>query len=268
MKIYLLLLFSILIPKSAKTQSDLATSDYIANRQDSYTEKVAYYGANQDYYTLSTFLKDSTLYRVDTYRLIEKVNPFDTQAKPRKIAIHQGQTKIMYPTGQVYLTCEYDLNVLHGPLLVYYADGSLKRRERYRHGFLLESQCHTPEGNKQTCNLLYRQPHFTGKPGQLRRYLEKSLQNIAEREQVKDITVSLTINELGQIARIDVESISNPTSSSLVSPVLEVVRAMPQWTSGRFNWQPATMDGVAIEERWVIYIARRQGFLYVYLPHS
>ncbi len=267
MKIYLLLI-SVFTGASLKAQINLASSIPSANQQVSYFEKITYRGANQNNYTISTFLKDSTLYRTDEYRVIDRVNPYSSQAAVQKVAIHQGQTKVMYPTGQVYLTCDYNLNVLHGPLLVYYADGTLKRRERYKYGSLLESQCYTPQGDKQTCDLLYRTPQFVGKTNQLKRYLIKRLQAITEREQVRDITISLTINDLGQVARTDVQSYPNPTNPVVVTTVLDVIRSMPQWTPNHFNWQPATMDGVPLEEQWVIYIVRKQGFLSVYLPHS
>lgn len=144
---YVLFLLGILSATSAKAQSSSSAPAQPTTQHETYFEQVAYFGADRDHYTLSTFLKDSTLYRVDTYRLIDKADPYDTQAKVKKVAIHQGQTKILYPTGQVYLTCEYDHNVLHGPLHLYHADGSLKRRERYKHGYLTKSQCYTPKGN-------------------------------------------------------------------------------------------------------------------------
>ncbi|AKD54859.1 toxin-antitoxin system YwqK family antitoxin [Spirosoma radiotolerans] len=269
MKTCLLLIFlSVFTNKSLKAQNSLASSIPAITQHDGYFEKLTYLGANQDYYTVSTFLTDSTLYRVDTYRLIDRVNPYTSPATITKVATHQGQTKIFYPTGQVYLTCEYSHNVLHGPLVIYYADGSIKRRERYKSGDLLTSQCYTLQGDLQTCDLLYRAPQFMGKPNQLKRYLTQRLQALAQREQVRDITITLTINELGQIAKTDVKSYSNPANSELISSVLEAVQAMPRWKPNHFNWQPATMDGVAIEEAWTIDIRRKQGFLYVYLPHS
>lgn len=91
---------------------------------------------------------------------------------------------------------------------------------------------------------------------------------MAKQEQLRNLTLSLTINELGQITRTQVTSTANVISSRVESSVREVIRAMPQWTPGRFNWQPASMDGVAIEEQWVIYISRKQGFLTIYLPPS
>lgn len=269
MRIFLLILFSIFTNESLKAQIDSASAIPSPTRHDSYFEKLTYLGANQDYYTVSTFLADSTLYRVDTYRLIDKVNPYTSQATTSKVAIHQGQTKILYPTtGQVYLTCDYDHNALHGPLLVYYADGSIKRRELYKYGSLLTSQCYTPQGDKQTCDLLYRKSQFVGKSNQLKRYLAKRLELVAKEEQVRDITIYLTINELGQVTKTNVVSYSNPANSALTSAVLDAIRAMPQWKPNQFNWLPATMDGVAIEDQWVIYIARKQGFLYVYLTPS
>jgi hypothetical protein len=234
--------------------------------QGTYFEQVTYLTANHDRYTLRTFLTDSTLYRLDTYQLVDRTNPYTNPPTLQKVAIHQGVTKIMYPTGQVYLSCDYEYGFLNGPLLVYYADGSLKRRELYSNGLARESHCYTSSGSEQPCQPLYQRVQFTAKPAQLQRYLEKNLASIAEELQVQAITIRLTINELGQISKTEVEARPEPASAKLTAVVLDVIRSMPQWHTDHTNWQAAQMDGVPIVDQLAIYISRKRGFLYVYLP--
>lgn len=268
MKTHVLLAVSLCWACVAQAQSDTVdTHTHIEYRKhDGFFEKLTYNGEKQDYYTISTYLKDSTLYRIDHYQVISMANAYGQQYPANKVSVRQGLTKIMYPTGQLYLTCSYSSNALDGPLTIYYPDGSIKRRELYKERIVKESRCFTPDGKQQPCTPLYQPSQFTGKPKDLRTYLEKNLGPIVDKQQVKDIIILLTINEIGQVINTEVKSWSNPDDPVLAAEVRQVIKNIPQWNPDSLNWKPAMMDGVPLPEIWGVSVAKRKGFLYVNLP--
>lgn len=237
-------------------------------RTESFFQTFTYQGEQRELLTVSTFLTDSTLYRTDTYRVAGPANAQSLVVSDRLAVTREGATKIMYPNGQVYLSCLYRFDRLDGPFLLYYNDGSLKRRELYKNGSIKQSHCYTPQGTEQPCPALYQPITFNGSYKVLQRYLEKRIQPILNRTGAIDAQVQLTINEVGQPTNITVNSRSKANDEDLITSIRAVIQSIPQQVSDQQNWKPAMMDGVPLPEVQRFFITKRHGFTYINMPLS
>lgn len=224
-----------------------------------------YYGRHNRYFVVRIFRKNGDLFRFDSYEMLPKTLPNGAQLDSVSRIVHQGSTKIMYSSGRPYVNCEYKDNALHEPFIVLYEDGSVKRREFYRFGRLTRSKCYTPEGSEQTCSPFYQSAQFLGKTRDLQAYLKEKLGPVLDGERVRRVAAALTINEIGQITRINVAVTATPAAESQV-PIVgnylqQVIRNMPEWVPDKLNWKPAVNDGVNISSTCVVMLFRYAGRL-------
>ncbi|ARK13355.1 hypothetical protein A6C57_25120 [Fibrella sp. ES10-3-2-2] len=252
----LLMAVSCVQAQPSSEQSAFSSTEY----QDygKFYERVTYIGKRKDHYIVDTFSKDSILYRTDNYRVIDQGNYFGL------FAVRHGPSKVLYNDGRLYLTCDYNMNVLNGPFIVYHADGSVKRRELYRNGKLKKSMCYDAEGNEQICEAFYQQLKFKGNPDELKAYFAKNLMSILTDTEVANISVKLIVNEIGQV--IDTKVTAGRNNPRLVAAIRKVVQDMPMLRENETNWKPATMDGIPIPEAWVMYAYRDRSMLRITLP--
>ena len=231
-------------------------------RDATHHQEYVYYGANKQYFVVSTFVGDKTLYRIDNYEILDRLQVHEPQEDTLNVCVRQGSTKIMYLSGQIYLTCYYKQGVLDGPLLVHYDDGAIKRRDLYKKGYLKESQCYTQQGEPITCSPLFQPPQLAS-ADKLKHYLVQHLDSLMSSEQLINLRLILTINEIGQVTNTLVESATNTIDARVGAAVQAVIQHMPQLLPNQPNWKPAVMDEVAITDKQIIYLDRRKGFLTV-----
>ncbi len=240
----------------------LSQAQVIPVQQHDYFQTLTYYGNQQQYYTLTTYLSDSTLYRIDNFQLVDSL---DHKNRPQKVAMPQGPTTIMYPNGKIYLNCNYEQGYLNGPLTLFYSDGSIKRSEMYRQSQLQQSRCYSPQGEEQFCQTLYQAPQFMGDYNELTHYLEVNLQTFVQ-PQVQDLVVELSINELGQVTHTTIRSPYDSMDLTLVPAAKVIIERITHWLPDGLSWLSARMDGVSIHDKVVIYIERKKGLLKVFTP--
>lgn len=243
----------------------LSQAQVMPIQQPSYFQKRTYYGQQQQFYTLTTYLSDSTLYRLDNFQLVEASEHKKHRLPQLKGAIPQGPTTIMYPNGKVYLTCSYEQGDLNGPLTLFYSDGSLKRLEMYKQGQLQKSQCYSPQGEEQFCQPLYQAPQFMGDYQELNQYLATNLQPVVY-PQVQALTVEISVNEVGQVTQVMISSPSTSTELRLDTAARAIVERLTHWFPDGLSWLPARMDGVPLADKVMIYMKRGRGLLQVYTP--
>ncbi|HEX9958760.1 MAG TPA: hypothetical protein VGA96_15945 [Fibrella sp.] len=260
-KIKLLLISLLALVYSAAAQPGSARSEFSTTEYqtyDRYFERITYIGKRKDHFIVDTYLADSTLYRIDNYRVV------DQGIYLGLFAVKHGPTKLLYSDGRLYLTCDYNMNVLNGPLVVYYNDGSIKRKELYRNGKLKKSMCYDTAGHELVCDALYQRAEFTGNANEFQDYLEKGLKPVLEGHPAQLVTISLLINEASQV--IDVKVDAGRTDPRLTSAIRRLIQDMPRWQADRSNWKAATMDGTPVPENWVIHAQRNRSFWRVIVP--
>ncbi len=266
MKFFFVLLFGMWfsIPVAAQDESDLLKHTVHRSFAD-YDEEIMYFGKRDQYFTVRTLLKNGSLFRLDTYTRLPKMLANGFQLDSLSRIVRHGPTKIMYPNGQVYISCEYKENLLNGPFMVLYEDGTTKRREYYKHGHLSRGECYTQDGVKKACVPFYQAAAFQGKPKELAAYLKQKLETVIDGERIRGIRAMLTINEIGQIITVKANVMGYQSAISqapeAVNYVQQVIRNMPEWSPDRLNWKPALNDGVATTSTCVMSIFRLYGSL-------
>ena len=245
-------------------QTDSARVNHTQRRAFAdHDDEILYYGKHDKFFTVRTLLKNGSLFRLDSYTLLPKIMangiPLDSVSR----ILRHGPTKIMYLTGQVYISCEYKDDLLNGPFIVLYEDGAVKRREYYRSGRRTQSQCYMPDGTSQLCTPFYQAAQFQGKPSELAAYLKQKLDALLDGERVRRITAALSINEIGQVSNVRVllnaDQLANGQMPDVVSYVQQVMRTMPEWVPDQFNWKPALSDGVAVSSTCIVSVFRTYG---------
>ncbi|MVM37172.1 hypothetical protein GO730_05145 [Spirosoma sp. HMF3257] len=264
----------LLIGQSVYAQSDSVRTKLtytVRHEFADYDEEILYYGKHDQYFTVRIYRKNGVLFRTDSYTLLPKTlsNGFQLDSVSR--IIHHGPTRIMYPSGEPYINCDYKDNVLHGPFMAFYEDGTIKRKEFYKNGRLTKSQCFTLDGTEQRCEPFYQAAKFLGKTQDLQAYLKQKMESILDGERVRRVNAALTINEIGQVVRVSVSVYTAPYAEQQVpvvgSYVQQILRNMPEWTPDKFNWKPAINDGKAISSTCVMTIFRTYGGIQFYLSY-
>ncbi|MBD2755102.1 toxin-antitoxin system YwqK family antitoxin [Spirosoma validum] len=268
MKVFRLLWLFLLVSPSVWAQMDSTqrSLDNVTRRiHAEYDEEIMYYGKRNEYFTVRIFRKDGMLFRLDSYMLAPKMLPNGFQLDSLSRIIRYGPTKIMYPTGKVYVSCEYKDDLLQGPFMVFYEDGSIKRKEYFKAGRITKSQCYSPEGESYRCEPFYQPTKFMGKSSDLAGYLQQKLGTVLDGDRIRKITATLTINEIGQVIHVSTSVNAVPSANQQVpavaSYVQQIIRSMPEWVPDKFNWKPAVNDGVATSSTCVLSVFRLYGSL-------
>lgn len=275
MNTFLLVLMGLIfLPGYVRAQADSvqrSSGSAIRRVHPEYDEEIVYFGKHNQYFTVKVFRKNGVLFRMDTYNVLPKTLSNGFQLDSLSRIIHHGTTKIMYPSGQVYVSCEYKEGALHGPFMAFYEDGAIKRREYYRYGRLSKSQCYTADGTAQRCEPFYQPTKFLGNPRELEMYLTKKLESVVDGERIRRVTATLSINEIGQVVRVMVAVSTSPFAEQQVqavgSYVQQVIRNMPEWTPDKMNWKPAINDGVATTSTCVLSVFRISGQIRCYVSY-
>ena len=240
-------------------------TNVVRRNHPEFDEEILYYGKRNQYFSVRIFRKNGDFFRLDSYEVLPKTLPNGFQLDSVSRIVHQGPTKIVYPSGRPYVNCEYKNNALHGPFIVLYEDGSVKRREFYRFGRMTRSKCYTPEGSEQACESFYQLAQFQGKSEDLQAYLKKKLESMLDGDRVRRVAAALTINEIGQITRINVAVTTAPSAEEQVpivgSYLQQVLRNMPEWVPDKLNWKPAVNDGVNVSSTCIVTLFRYAGRL-------
>jgi hypothetical protein len=257
----LCLLFISLLAHVANAQVVAGKTDFSSieyKDYGKYYERITYIGKRKNHFIVDTYLKDSTLYRTDNYRVIDQGNNIGI------FALRHGPSKVLYDDGRLYFTCDYNMNELNGPFIVYYNDGSIKRKELYRSGRLKKSTCYDTEGHEQPCDAFFQQVQFMGDQAELKTYLEKNLKTLLADNQTMGVSFRLIINEIGQI--IDVKVDAGRSNARMLYELRKLVMDMPRWRENESNWRPASIDGIAIPSSWSMQAYRDRTIWRVSLP--
>ena len=237
-----------------------------------YDEEIMYYGKRNEYFAVRIFRKNGALFRLDSYKLLPKTLPNGFPLDSLNRIVRYGPTKIMYQTGQLYINCEYKDDLLQGPFMVFYEDGSIKRREYYKFGRVSKSKCYSPEGDVQRCEPFYQPTKFISKPNELAAYLKQKLESVLDGERIRKITATLTINEIGQVVNVRVAvnaaSVATQQVPAIATYMQQIIRNMPEWTPDKLNWRPAINDGAATSSTCILSVFRVLGTLQYNLSYQ
>jgi hypothetical protein len=273
MNTFYIFLLSLVASLPVLAQDDPTGNDHMKRRRYAdYDEEILFFGKRNQYFTVRTLLKNGSLFRLDNYTLLPQTLPNGFQLDSLSRIVRSGPTKIFYPDGKVYISCEYKENMLHGPFMVLYEDGATKRREYYRAGRLSRSECYTLEGTKQACAPFYQPAKFQGESKELSAYLNQKLGKVVDGDRIRRVSAAITINEIGQVITVKALVNGNPAESrqmpEAVNYVQNVIRTMPEWSPDKLNWKPAMNDGVAAASTCFLIVYKLYGQLQYRLSYQ
>lgn len=140
-----------------------------------------------------------------------------------------------YDSGELYLEINYKKDKVDGEFLAFYENGSLKRKDLYKKGKLLEGNCWGQDGNPIPYFKYEQQPKFQGGWKEFISYLKNNISNPYNLS--TKIVVKFFIDCKGEVT--DIQLIQESNDINLNSSVIAAIMNMP-------NWEPAKEDGKTV----------------------
>ena len=172
-----------------------------------------------------------------------------------QLRIKHGQTRFWYGNGQLHWSCDFNSNQINGPFFAFYEDGSMKRREYYKYGYVKKGECFTPEGEPYPCDPFVKKAQFAGGSEKFIQFLRKKLYHIRPATTPTFVTLEGTVL---------------PDGTALISKVLperdlslQVVAAIGEMP----RWEPAKVDGLPVQSAFLLTLALRDGSVFMYEMH-
>jgi hypothetical protein len=157
--------------------------------------------------------------------------------------IKHGLTRCWYPNGQTYWSSDFKHGYMNGPLLVYYPDGSPKRRGYFRSGFSRKSTCFDPDGTVHPCDAFAQPAKLPGTEKEFVTALMTQLSEVGFERQGQPQVISFKgiVEENGQLTNIGIY----PAETPLADPLKAALLRMPRW-------KPATVDNEPIATHYFL----------------
>ncbi len=156
---------------------------------------------------------------------IESIITYLDGRRKKEIGYHEN--------GMKKLSAEYLMGKMHGKMLTYWDNGTLRREDSYNLGDFVEGKCYNESGEEIEYFPYIKQPEL---PGGLNKFLEDNFK-YPSKAKSKGITgtvyVSFTVNENGKVQHVKIIKGAHPL---LDEEALRVTRLLP-------NWIPGTTDG-------------------------
>lgn len=147
--------------------------------------------------------------------------------------IRHGLTRCWYPNGQTYWSVDFKHGDMHGPLLVYHPDGTVKRRAYYKRGLDKENACFDAAGGSVACKPFTQAAAFRGSDRELASELNEQFEqlNVKRIDNGRYISVRGIIEEDGSLTNVSIY----PSDHELAEPFKKAIAQLPRW-------QPALVD--------------------------
>jgi periplasmic protein TonB len=193
----------------------------------------------------ATYFKIVVQSQADTNRVTERVYFKSGQLKTQKdYAVYKsrkldGKLKEWFEHGQIRKDIDYKDGKKNGPLFTYWANGQLKRADKYENDKLIEGKCMFADGMDMSHYDYEKLPEFPGGIDGLRHYLSKELKypkNSTRAGIEGRVLVGFVVNKNGSISDI---KIIESVFKELDEEAMRVVKKMPKW-------EPGMEDGEAI----------------------
>ncbi len=197
---------------------------------ETYTEEITFTNKQREIATVRTFTPSGQRITEEHYGNYQQ-------------GIKHGLTRCWYPNGQTYWSSDFKHGDMNGPLLVYYPDGSTKRREYFRRGISRENTCFNPLGATHPCEAFAKPASFLGTQTDFLAVLMAHLSEVGfeKQNQGQLLSVKGIVEENAQFTNIEVY----PTDNPLADPLKKALSQIPRW-------KPASVDNEPIATRYFL----------------
>lgn len=158
-----------------------------------------------------------------------------------------GLAQYYYETGELHYTFDYIFDNLHGYFVVYYKNGTLKRKEKYFNNKLKEKACYSQEGEKVKYYPFEVAAEFKGGIEAVRKFLIKNIEYpeyAAEHKIEGKVHLRFVIDEQGFVSNV---TVTQSAHELLDKEAIRVIYNMPQW-------KPAEFDGEKVKSYYTLPI--------------
>ncbi|MBG8554796.1 energy transducer TonB [Hymenobacter guriensis] len=159
----------------------------------------------------------------------------------RKGMLH-GTYRRWFESGQIYTEEGFVAGKRQGKVLVYSANGVLRRQEEFKLGKRMVSQCFDAAGKSTSWIPFMQLPEYPGGINALLEAIRSATvypaNSLRDGEQGKSM-VSFTISSRGQVVNARVVKSVSPT---LDAEALRVVKMLHGWAPGKLDGKPASAD--------------------------
>lgn len=142
-----------------------------------------------------------------------------------------------YGTSNRWIELNHEKDIIDGKLTSYYPGGRLKRKESYRNGTLIKSECFAENGDEIEYYPLFVKEEFQE---DVMNYIGKELrypQKARAEKREGRVVVRFNIEETGRVANAE---IVKSAGSDLDEEALRIISHMPPWT-------PQYVDGIPVK---------------------
>ncbi|GAA4396427.1 hypothetical protein GCM10023187_04550 [Nibrella viscosa] len=209
----------------------------------------------------------------DSYNLLATVRTYTTdgvlqmeeQFSDYKKRIRSGFTRYWYPGGKLYWTSDFRYNKKHGSFLVYNEDGSLKRREYYKHGVRKKATCYSSSGEVVACAEFLQEAQFTNGPEALVRYVQHYIDQGIHPLRASRLLVHFDVAADGSVENLFFILPTQQGKTHTSKPLGIVDEEEPAFLMDAFDdmpkWKPATFDSIPIRSTVSLSVRYRKGVL-------
>lgn len=154
----------------------------------------------------------------------------------------EGKSKEWYESGKIRREIHYKDGKKDGPLLTFWANGKLKRRDLFEDGELTEGKVWDSEGNQVEYYDMDIMPEFPGGEKALFQFLSKNITypEKSKRRGVEGLVyVNFTIEKDGSISNINV---LQGVNDEIDAEAVLVVSMMPKWSPAKYDGEHVSVS--------------------------
>jgi protein TonB len=158
-------------------------------------------------YRLETTYRDSIAGNVRKYDAAGKLKSM-TAYGHLQLKIRHGVSTTWYENGQMHTKEDYVAGQPHGELLVYYPDGTLRRRDQFAKGERTAGQCFGPDGQPVAYFDYLQPPVYSEGAGDMQAVARAAVHKgvfpevVAQMGMDANILVRFTVNEQGRVEQV------------------------------------------------------------------
>lgn len=194
-----------------------------------------------EYFTQSDSIKKSSSFKDKELKIREGEFVYYKNGIPSSRITYKddkenGLSSNYYESGELFYTEDY-VNGVQQDLIVYYKNGSLKRKEIYTGEKIRE--CYKPNGEKgEFYEFTVAATYPDGGMNGVKQFLIENMRYPSEAYEKKimgKVFMGFSVSKTGEITNVKIKKSAHPL---LDAEAIRVIKSMPKWTPGMLDGEP------------------------------